>query len=62
LQFIKEFDPDEDGICSAEFALGQNDVVFYPGKTSDLSVNQGMFAISLKVAQELGMPVTEQIY
>lgn len=57
---INEFDPDRDGICRAEFALGQNDVVYYPGKTSDLSVNQGMFAISLKVAQDLGMPVTDE--
>ena len=56
---IREFDPDGDGICASEFVLGQNDVVEYPDKTSGLSVNQGMFAITLRVAKELGMPVSE---
>jgi len=56
---IKEIDPDEDGICSARFVLGQNDCVEYPDRTSNLAVNQGMLAVTLRVAQELGMPVKD---
>lgn len=56
---IQEFDPDGDGICHSEFVLGQNDVVTYPEKTSDLSVNQGMFAVTLQVAKELGLNVSQ---
>lgn len=56
---INEFDPDGDGICSSEFVLGQNDVVTYPERTSGLAVNQGMFAVTLQVARELGFPVSD---
>ncbi len=56
---MNEYDPDGDGICAAEFVLGQNDVVDYPDKTTDLAVNQGMFAVTMQVAKELGMPVTQ---
>ena len=54
---LNELDSDGDAICSAHFVLGQNDCVEYPGRTSDLAVNQGMLAVTLRVAQELGMPV-----
>lgn len=54
---LNEIDSDGDGICSAHFVLGQNDCVEYPNRTSNLSVNQGMLAVTLRVAQELGMPV-----
>ncbi|MDD2613029.1 MAG: hypothetical protein PHR38_09600 [Bacteroidales bacterium] len=54
---IRELDPDGDGICNAHFVLGQNDCVEYPNTTSALAVNQGMLAVTLRVAQELGMPV-----
>lgn len=57
---IHEFDPDGDGICTAKFVLGQNDCAEYPDRTSDLSVNQGMFAVTLRVAQELGLPVKNE--
>jgi len=56
---IKELDSDGDGICSARFVLGQNDCVEYPKRTSNLAVNQGMLAVTLRVAQELGMPVKD---
>lgn len=56
---IKELDPDKDGICRARFVLGQNDVVDYPTGTMDLAVNQGMWAVTLRVAKELGFPVDE---
>ena len=58
---INELDSDGDGICSARYVLGQNDCVEYPNRTSSLSVNQGMLAVTLRVAQELGMPVTDEI-
>ena len=57
---INELDPDKDGICIARFVLGQNDVVDYPAGTTDLAVNQGMWAVTLKVAKELGFPVNEE--
>jgi len=57
---INELDPDGDGICNAKFVLGQNDCVEYPNGTSSLSVNQGMLAVTLRVAQELGMPVQNE--
>lgn len=57
---LNELNSDGDGICSARFVLGQNDCVEYPNRTSDLSVNQGMLAVTLRVAQELGMPVKNE--
>jgi len=58
---LNEMDADGDGICSARFVLGQNDCVEYPNRTSALSVNQGMLAVTLRVARELGLPVTNEI-
>jgi len=57
---LNEIDPDGNGICSARFVLGQNDCVEYPNRTSNLAVNQGMLAVTLRVAQELGLPVTNE--
>jgi len=57
---LNEMDSDGDAICNARFVLGQNDCVEYPDRTSALSVNQGMLAITLRVAQELGMPVQDE--
>jgi hypothetical protein len=56
---INELDADGDGLCRARFVLGQNDCVEYPAGTSELAVNQGMLAITLRVAQELGLPVQQ---
>jgi len=58
---LNETDADGDGICSARFVLGQNDCVEYPDRTSSLAVNQGMLAVTLRVAQELGLPVQNGI-
>jgi len=57
---VNEIDSDRDGICSARFVLGQNDCVEYPNRTSNLAVNQGMLAVTLRVAQELGLPVEKE--
>lgn len=58
---ISEFDSDKDGIVKSHFVLGQNDVQTYfeRGKTSSLSVNQGVFAVTLKVAKALGLDVPD---
>ena len=58
---FQEFDPDRDGIVSAHFSLSQNDVVFYEQKKSTLAVNQGVYAITLMAAKELGFAI-EQDY
>ncbi|VYU11369.1 hypothetical protein [Clostridium paraputrificum] len=59
---INEFDSDKDGIVKSHFVLGQNDVQTYfdYGKTTSLSVNQGVFAVTLKVAKALGIEVSEE--
>lgn len=56
---IREFDPDKDGIVKAQFSLSQNDVVFYEEKTSGLAVNQGVYAITLMAAKELGFDIED---
>lgn len=59
---VNEFDPDKSGICQAHFVMGQNDVSTYPGnkKTSAISVNQGVWAITLQVARDLGLLVNQE--
>lgn len=59
---ISQFDPARSGICEAHFVLGQNDVTTYPGerKTRNLSLNQGVWAVTLQVAKRLGLPVNQQ--
>ncbi|MBI9066763.1 MAG: hypothetical protein JEZ09_05680 [Salinivirgaceae bacterium] len=56
----QEFDPDKDGIVSAHFSLSQNDVVYYKEKMSNLAVNQGVYAITLRAAKELGFDIEQE--
>ncbi|MDP4085319.1 MAG: hypothetical protein Q8934_11995 [Bacillota bacterium] len=58
---INEFDPDKTGLAHSHFVLGQNDVQTYfeNGKTTDISVNQGVWAVTLKVAKALGLAVDD---
>jgi hypothetical protein len=56
---LNEFDEDRDGICKSHFILGQVDVIDYPVKTDRLAVNQGMLAIALRTARELGYDISE---
>ena len=56
---FQEFDPDMDGIVSSHFSLSQNDVVFYEQKTSSLAVNQGVYAVTLMAAKELGFDINQ---
>lgn len=60
---VNEFDPDKTGLAKAHFVLGQNDVQTYfeNGKTSDISVNQGVWAVTLKIAKALGIEVDNQL-
>jgi len=57
----QEFDSDRDGIVNSQFSLSQNDVVFYEQKMSNLAVNQGVYAVTLLAAKELGFEM-EQNY
>ncbi len=56
---FQEFDPDMDGIVSSQFSLSQNDVVYYEQKTSSLAVNQGVYAVTLMAAKELGFDIDQ---
>lgn len=59
---IRTFDPQMTGICSSEFVLGQNDIIDYLGNPrSDICVNQGMYAVTLRVIKALGYKVDEQL-
>jgi len=57
---FNEFDPDRDGVVSAHFSLSQNDVVYYEQKKTGLAVNQGVYAITLMAAKELGFDIDRE--
>lgn len=59
---LRTYDPHRTGICRAEYMIGQNDVIEFPGGTTDIAVNQGMWAVTLRVIKELGIPgVSDQV-
>lgn len=59
---LKTYDPDRTGICHAKFMIGQNDVMEFPQGTTDIAVNQGMWAVTLRVMKELAISgVSDQI-
>jgi hypothetical protein len=61
LEFCRnEFDPDGDGKVMANFVLGQNDLANFEEKTDTVSVSQGMYAVTLRAAKELGCNVSEK--
>lgn len=55
---LNEFDENRDGICRAHFPMSQIDVIDYNPKTDQLCVNQGMFAVALRVIKELGFNIS----
>ncbi|MDD3722739.1 MAG: hypothetical protein PHW92_09685, partial [Lutibacter sp.] len=57
---LNEFDEDGDGICESHYTLSQIDINEYNPKTSDLAVNQGMFAIALRTIKELGYNISDE--
>lgn len=53
---LRTYDPNHNGICWAQFVIGQLDVISYPQGTSDLCENQGMLAVLLRVIKKLEIP------
>ena len=62
VDYVFNFDRQKTGECFAEFVLGQNDVIDFRGNPSNrLAVNQGMYAVTLKVIKELGYDVSDEL-
>ncbi len=53
---LAAYDPRREAVCTAQFVMGQLDVINYPQGTSILCENQGLLAILLKVIRELQIP------
>ncbi len=53
---LAAYDPKREAICTAQFVMGQLDVIHYPEGTSILCENQGMLAVLLRVIRELQIP------
>lgn len=53
---LATYDPRHEAICTAQFVMGQLDVIRYPEGTSILCENQGMLAVLLRVIRELRIP------
>jgi hypothetical protein len=59
---LATYDPQREAICTAQFVIGQLDVIHYPEGTRILCENQGMLAVLLRVIRELQIPeVSESI-
>ena len=53
---LQTYDARRDGVCRAQFVMGQLDVIRYPEGTSVICENQGMLAVLLRVIEELRIP------
>jgi hypothetical protein len=53
---LAAYDPRREAICTAQFVVGQLDVISYPKGTNILCENQGMLAVLLRVIRELQIP------
>ena len=53
---LATYDPKREAICTAQFVIGQLDVIHYPEGTRILCENQGMLAVLLRVIRELQIP------
>jgi len=53
---LATYDPKREAICSAQFVMGQLDVIHYPEGTKILCENQGVLAVLLRVIRELKIP------
>jgi hypothetical protein len=59
---LRTYDPRREGLCWAQFVMGQLDVIRYPEGTSTICENQGILAVTLRVIKELQIPgVSETI-
>jgi hypothetical protein len=50
---LHTYDPNGDGLCHAQFVMGQLDIVSYPQGTTTICQNQGLLAVTLSVIREL---------
>jgi hypothetical protein len=57
---IATYDPRREGICTAQFVMGQLDVIRYPEGTSEICENQGILAVTARVIKELGIEGASQ--
>ncbi len=53
---LSNYDPAREGVCHAQFVIGQLDVISYPAGTNIICENQGMLAVLLRVIRELQIP------
>jgi hypothetical protein len=53
---LHTYDQRHDGVCWAQFVMGQLDVVDFPEGTSEICENQGMLAVMLRVIKQLNIP------
>lgn len=53
---LAAYDPRREAVCTAQFVMGQLDVIHYPEGTSILCENQGMLAVLLRTIRELEIP------
>ncbi len=53
---LKTYDRNHDGICWAQFVMGQLDVFDFPEGRTDICENQGMLAVTLRAIKELAIP------
>lgn len=53
---LATYDPRREAICTAQFVIGQLDVIHYPEGTRELCENQGVLAVLLRVIRELQIP------
>ena len=57
---LRTYDPRREGLCWAQFVMGQLDVIRYPEGTSTICENQGMLAVTLRVIKELQIPCVSE--
>jgi hypothetical protein len=53
---LRTYDPRREGVCWAQFVMGQLDVIRYPDGTSTICENQGMLAVTARVIKQLQIP------
>jgi hypothetical protein len=53
---LAAYDPGRAAVCTAQFVMGQLDVISYPQGTSILCENQGLLAVLVRVIRELQIP------
>jgi hypothetical protein len=57
---LAAYDPQHEGLCTAQFVMGQLDVIRYPEGTSEICENQGILAVTARVIKELGIAAVSE--